>query len=191
MRALYKIPGRLSTIPALIITFVLFVSFIAVVLPRQKAAVEIYTREAGSPGLSFFPKPDTVYKMAEAYGTEGRSAYIKALLVYDFAWPLVYSFFYLVFIHLALGYAHSRKAARLSSVALLPGLFDWAENILSIVILSAYPERMDATAWVMAVTTCLKWITMGAASCLFVYGLAAAPVRYICGKQNTSRNLSQ
>ncbi len=54
-------------------------------------------------------------------------------------------------------------------------------------LLAAYPEKMDATAWVMAVTTCLKWITMGAASGLFVYGLAAAPVRYICGKQNTSR----
>ena len=182
MRALYKILSRLSTIPALIITFVLFVSFIAGVLPRQKAAVEIYTRDAGSPGLSFFPKPDTVYEMAKAYGTEGRRAYINALLVYDFAWPLVYSFFYLVFIHFTLGYAHGQKAARLSSVALLPGLLDWTENILSIVILSAYPERMDAAAWVMAVTTCLKWITMGAASCLFVYGLAAALVRCICRK---------
>jgi len=189
MLALNKILGRLSTIPALIITFVLFISFISVVLPRQKAALEIYTHEAGSPGLSFFPKPDTVYRMAEAYGPQGRSAYINALLVYDFAWPLVYSFFYLVFIHLTLGYAHSQKAARLSSVALLPGLLDWAENILSIVILSAYPERMDAAAWVMAVATCLKWITMGAASCLFVYGLAAAPLRCICGKQNTAKNL--
>ena len=182
MHAINKLLGRPATIPALIITFVLFVSFIAVVLPRQKAALEIYTREAGSPGLSFFPKPDTVYKMAEAYGAEGRSAYIKALLVYDFAWPFVYSFFYLVFINLALRYAHGEKAARLSSVALLPGLLDWAENILSIVIPSAYPDRMDAAAWVMAVTTCLKWITMGAASCLFVYGLAAAPVRCIWRK---------
>ena len=182
MLAINKLLGRLSTIPALIITFVLFVSFIAVVLPRQKEVVEIYTREAGSPGLSFFPKPETVYEMAKAYGTEGRSAYIRALLIYDFAWPFVYSFFYLVVINLALRYAHGEKAARLSSVALLPGLLDWAENILSIVILSAYPERMDGAAWVMAVTTCLKWITMGAASCLFVYGLAAALVRCICGK---------
>jgi hypothetical protein len=191
MRARYELPGRLSAIPTLIITTVLFISFIAVVLPRQKSALEVYTRETGSPGLSFFPTPDTVYKMAGAYGPQGRSAYIHALLVYDFAWPLVYSFFYLVFIHLTLGYAHSRKIAQLSSLALLPGLFDWTENILSIVILSAYPERMDAAAWVMAVTTCLKWITMGAASCLFVYGLAAVPVRYICGKQTASRNRLQ
>jgi hypothetical protein len=75
-----------------------------------------------------------------------------------------------------------RKAARLSSVALLPGLLDWTENILSIVILSAYPERMDAAAWVMAVTTCLKWITMGAVNFLFVYGIAAALVRCIYRK---------
>jgi len=182
MLAMNKLLGRLSTIPALIIAFVLFVSFIAGVLPRQKAAVEIYTRDAGSPGLSFFPKPDTVYKMAKAYGTEGRRAYIQALLVYDFVWPLVYSFFYLVFIHLTIGYVHGQKAARLSSIAMLPGLLDWTENVLSIVILSAYPERMDAAAWVMAVTICLKWITMAAASCLFVYGLAAALVRYIRGK---------
>ena len=182
MNAINKLLDRLAAIPALIIAFVVFVSFIALVLPRQKAALGIYTRDAGSPGLSFFPKPDTVYEMARAYGPEGRSAYIKALLVYDFAWPFVYSFFYLIFIRLTLGYAHSQKAARLSSVALLPGLLDWAENILSIVILSAYPEKMNAAAWVMAVTTCLKWITMGAASCLLVYGLAAALVRRICGK---------
>jgi len=152
------------------------------VLPRQKAAVDVYTREAGSPGLGFFPKPDAVYAMAGAYGPQGRSAYIKTLLVYDFTWPLVYSFFYLFFIYRTLRYAHGKKAAQLSVAALLPGLFDWAENILSIVILSAYPARMDAAAWVMAVTTCLKWITMGAASCLFVYGLVAAPARYIRGK---------
>ena len=182
MLALNKRIGRLATIPALIIAFALFVSFIAFVLPRQKAAVEIYTREAGSPGLRFFPTPDTVYAMAEAYGPQGRSAYIKTLLVYDFAWALVYSFFYLVFIHRTLRYAHGEKAARLSAAALVPGLLDWAENILSIGILSAYPERMDGAAWVMAVTTCLKWITMGAASCLFVYGLVAAAVRCIRGK---------
>lgn len=186
MRALYKILSRTSAIPTLVIACVLFVSFISFVLPQQKAAVETYTRKAGSPGLSFFPKPETVYKMAEAYGADGRRVYIKTLLVYDFAWPLVYSFFYLVFTHLALEYAHSRKVARLSSAALLPWLFDWTENILCIMILSAYPERLDATAWVMAVATCLKWITMGAASCLLVYGLAAASVRYICDKQNTS-----
>jgi hypothetical protein len=74
MLAINKLLGRLSTIPALIITFVLFVSFIAGVLPRQKAAVEIYTHDAGSPGLSFFPKPDTVYEMTKTYGTEGRAA---------------------------------------------------------------------------------------------------------------------
>jgi len=189
MHAFYKILSRISTIPTLIITCVIFVSFISFVLPRQKAAVEMYTREEGSPGLCFFPKPETVYEMAEAYGSEGRSAYIKALLVYDFAWPLVYSFFYLVCIHLSLGYAHSQKVARLSSVALLPGLLDWTENFLSIVLLAAYPERMDATAWLMAVTTCLKWITMGAASCLLFYGLAAAPVRYICKKRTASKSV--
>ena len=179
MLAINKLLGRLPVIPALIIACVLFVSFIAGVLPRKKAAVEIYTRDAGSPGLSFFPKPDTVYEMAKAYGTEVRRAYINALLAYDFAWPLVYSIFYLVFIHFTLGYAHGHKAAQLSYAALVPGLLDWAENILSIVILSVYPVRMDVASWVMAVTTCLKWITMAAASCLFVYGLAAALVRYI------------
>ncbi len=114
MHAVYKMLSRIATVPILIIACILFVSFTSFVLPRQKAAVEMYTREAGSPGLNFFPKPEAVYKMAEAYGVDG-ARHIKILLVYDFAWPLVYSFFYLVFIHLALGYAHNRKVARLSS----------------------------------------------------------------------------
>jgi len=169
--------SRMSGIPASMIAGALFILFVALVLPRQKASVAVYTREAGSPGLSFFPVPDTVYAMAEAYGEDGRKAYREALLAYDFAWPLVYSFFYLVFINLTLGYAHGEKAARLSVAALPPLLLDWLENILSILLLSRYPERMDAAAWALAAATCLKWITMGMASLLFFYGLVAAPVR--------------
>jgi len=181
--------NRVAGLPAALVAAALFILCIVFVLPRQKASVAVYTHASGSLGLSFFPAPDTAYKMVEAYGPDGRKAYAQALLTYDFAWPLVYAFFYLVFINLTLGYAHGAEAARLRAAALPPLLLDWLENILAILILWAYPAKIDSAAWAMAAATCLKWITMGGASLLFGYGLVAALVRLVCTKIKNAHRL--
>jgi len=168
----------IANIPVLIICFLLFTGCIVFVLPGQKTAMAPYARKAKSPGLMLFPKPDTVYRIAEAYGEVGRQTYTRSLLVYDFVWPLVYGLFYSVFIAVSLRYVHGKKAARLGLAALLPMALDWGENLLAIILFARFPERMDAAAWAMAALTCLKWITMGAASLLFAYGLLAAPARF-------------
>jgi hypothetical protein len=91
MNAINTFLNKISTIPVLLIAGVVFVMFIVFFLPRMKAATEMYSRDVGSVGLSFFPHPDRVYEMAEAYGEEGRRAYIKVWLTIDIMWPLVYS----------------------------------------------------------------------------------------------------
>ena len=176
--------NKISNIPVLLIACILFVTFIVYFLPRMKADTEVYSRGVGSVGLSFFPQPDRVYEMAEAYGEEGRRAYIKVWLTIDIMWPLVYSVLFLVSINLSLGYAHGEKGSRLCAAALLPLVLDWFENIMAVIIMSNYPLRMETLAWGMAVTTCLKWISMWGVCCLFSYGLVALPVCFVYRKMN-------
>lgn len=182
MRTIYNFLNKISSVPLLIIFLFFFIICIGYVLPKQKAGSEVYTRGAGSIGLSFFPMPDKVYKIAEAYGDYGRKDYIKVLLTYDLLWPFVYSGLFSIFINLSLGYMHGEKGSQLCAVALLPLLLDYMENIFAIFLLVKYPIRLDWLAWIMAVTTCLKWLTMGVAMCLVVYGIAALSVRFVYEK---------
>jgi len=182
MHAFYSLLNRLCTIPVLILAAVVFVSFIVCFLPMQKAATAQYTKNAGSIGLSFFPMPDTIYEWAEEYGPEGRRAFIKTWLTYDFLWPLSFTALYLVFIGISMRYVHGAKAARLCALAIVTLLMDYFENILAISIMSFYPARLEMVAWSLAGANALKWISMYMASALFLYGLMAVPVCFVCRK---------
>jgi hypothetical protein len=148
----------------------------------QKASTEQYTEHAGSIGLSFFPRPDTVYEWAEAYGPEGRRAFIRAWLTYDFFWPLAFTTLFLAVIGITLRYAHGPKASRLCALALVTLVMDYLENILAIIIMVRFPARMEATAWSLAVVNALKWISMYVVSALFVYGLVAVSICFVYKK---------
>ncbi len=182
MRAIYRFLNRVSTVPALFLSVLLFVSFIVYFLPLQKTDTAVYSRDAGSVGLSFFPAPEKIYRWAEAYGPEGRSAFIKVWLTYDLFWPLAYTALFLVFINISFRYVHGERGARLCGLALLTLLLDYAENALAIIIMVCYPDRLEPTAWVLATANALKWICMGAVSVLFAYGLAALPVCFFYNK---------
>lgn len=182
MRKLFSFLDRICTVPALILAVIVFAAFIAYVLPMQKAATARYTEQAGSVGLSFFPAPHTLYEWAEAYGPEGRRAFIRTWLTYDFLWPLSFTALYVIFIGTALRYVHGPKAARLCALALVTLTMDYLENICGIVIMGLYPARLDAAAWALAFANALKWTSMYAVSALFLYGLAALPVCFVCRK---------
>ncbi len=113
----------------------------------QKAATAHYSEEAGSVGLSFFPMPDTVYEWAEAYGPEGRQAFIKTWLTYDFFWPLSFTTLFLIFIGITMRYVHGPKSSHLCALALVTLAMDYLENILAIIIMSWYPARLEMVAW--------------------------------------------
>jgi hypothetical protein len=182
MQAFYSFLDRICTVPILIIAVIVFISFIAYVLPLQKAATAPYTQNAGSIGLSFFPAPDTLYEWAGEYGPEGRRAFIKTWLTYDFFWPLSFTTLYVVCIGITLRYAHGAKAARLCALAIITLAMDCLENLLAIVIMSQYPTRLEMVAWGLAGANALKWISMYVVSALFVYGLAAVPVCFAVRK---------
>ncbi len=182
MKRIASLLDKLASPWVLLTTCVVFFSFPFYFLPQHKANTAGYSGDAGFIDLCFFPKPDRIYEIAAAYGKEGRKVAIRSWFTLDIIWPLVYSLFFLVCINLSLGYSHGRKAALLSLFALLPMVFDFCENMLGVLIMSAYPDRMNFTALYMSLANGLKWLSFGLVGCLFVYGLVAAPVRALKGK---------
>ncbi len=68
---------------------VLFASFIAMVLPAQAEAGAFYTVHHPAPDPSWWYSPGDLYAAAEAWGPDGRVAYVFARVTFDVVWPLV------------------------------------------------------------------------------------------------------
>jgi len=173
MKKLADFVNRVSSIPLLFISIILFMSFILYFLPNHQAESDTFMNNVGTPDLKFFPTPEYVYEAAEAYEAEGREKYILSKFTIDLAWPFVFTLLYLVFINLSLGYVHGARGANLSLIALVTLCLDYLENIFAAIVMSVYPSTVDALAWVLSFTTCLKWISMYFNSTLFCYGLLA------------------
>ena len=177
-----KISGwfyKFSTGKRTLLFLLIFFLFSILVLPKQSADAASYGGDVGSPDLSFFYSSDDLYQMAEAYGEEGRRKYILSKFTIDLAWPFVFTLLYMVFINLSLGYVHGARGAGLSVLALTTLAFDYLENILAAVVMTAYPAKFEMLTWVLSFTTCLKWTSMGLVSLLFFYGLLAIPICFI------------
>lgn len=70
----------------------IFVLFMIFVLPQQSQKAEAYSGGT-SPDTSYFYSAADLYQMAEAYGADGRAAYIYARFTFDLVFPLAYLFF--------------------------------------------------------------------------------------------------
>ena len=177
-RWLYRISTGWVALAALIV-FALFGAF---VLPAQsEAAGDERTSEAGSPDVSLWYSPAELYRMAEAYGPEGRRAYIRARFSFDVAWPLVYGAFLVTAISwlYARGFAQS-SPWRLANLAPLLGvLLDFAENLSTSLVMARYPSRTPGIDVLAPVFTLVKWVFVGGSFVLLLVGLVAAIWQWI------------
>jgi hypothetical protein len=165
----YKESGSFVALVSLII----FILFIALVLPGQSAAADQYSGETGSPDLSFFYSPDDLYRMADAFGPAGRQAYIHARFTFDLAFPLVYGFFLTVCISWLLKHAllpgNSWKLLNL-----LPAtgvIFDLLENISASLVIGRYPAKTPVPATLAPFFTGIKWIFVGGSFTLLLVSI--------------------
>ncbi len=172
---------KISTGPMVVAATIIFAVFITSILPGQKAKMDTYAGEVGTIDLSFFPLPDQVYAMAEAYGEDGRNKYIVSRVSLDIAWPLAYTFFMVSLITFCLVRVHGSDSRwvnlNLSVVAVL--LLDFIENGLAAFVMAAYPDRFDGIVYLMATITATKWIMMGVTGLVILYGITALPVALI------------
>jgi hypothetical protein len=120
---------------------IVFILFAALVLPRQAAEAETASSGTGSPDTSFWYTSTELYQMAEAYGSAGRQAYVKARWTFDLVWPLVYT----AFLSLTISWVYRRAFAaesrwQLANLAPVTGmLLDYLENSATSLVMARYP----------------------------------------------------
>ena len=156
----------------------LFVLFVAVVLPAQAAAGAFYTEVYDAPDTRWWYTSADLYAAAEAWGEPGRSAYVRARWTFDVIWPIVYGGFLLS----GLTWSWTRATAagsRWRRVTLLPVLvvlLDYAENVCTATVMARYPARTPVLADLAPLFTAAKWLTLTTCFVLLAVGLVAALV---------------
>jgi len=158
-----------------------FLLFTALVLPGQSQQARANSGGARTPDLSFIYTADDLYRMAEAYGPDGRQAYIRARFTFDLVWPLVYTCFLATSLSWALGRAlpESSRWRTLNLVPLAAALFDYLENVATSLVIGRYPAATPGIDVLATFFTPLKWILLGLGFAFLAIGLVLAAVQRI------------
>jgi hypothetical protein len=150
----------------------IFLLFSALVLPGQSARAETYAGSVGSPDMSLLYSPDDLYDTAEAYGAEGRAAYVRSRYTFDVIWPLVYA----LFLSTAISWVYDRAFPphggwRLANLApLLGALFDYLENASTSIVMLRYPNQTVVLDALAPILTLVKWVFVGGSFALLLMG---------------------
>jgi hypothetical protein len=171
---------RVSTGWVALSALLIFLLFSALVLPQQATKAEQETGSADSPDTSLFYSASDLYRMAEAYGEQGRQAYVKARFTFDLVWPLVYTLFLATAISWVFGRAFASDSPwqRANLAPLLGALFDYLENLSTSLVMLRYPGRTPVVDALASVFTALKWSFLGASFVLLFGGIVVAAWRW-------------
>jgi hypothetical protein len=167
-----KVSTGWVTLAALLV----FLLFTALVLPGQSEQADAESGGAGSPDTSLFYSPSDLYGLAEAYGPQGRRAYIRARFTFDLAWPVVYT----IFLATAISWLYGRalpsgsRWQRANLAPVLGALFDYLENVSTSAVMWRYPEPTPVIDVLAPLFTLVKWAFVGGSFVLLVVGLAVA-----------------
>lgn len=172
---------RISKVRVASASLGIFLLFSAIALPIQSKQTESYTGEAGSPDMSFYYTAEDLYRMAEAYGEQGRHAYVKARFTFDLIWPIVYTLFLCTAISWFFMQAFSANSSlqRANIIPLLGMVFDYFENISTSVVMLRYPNQTVLFDSLASVFTLLKWFFIGISFLFLFAGIVAAVLRWV------------
>jgi hypothetical protein len=164
---------RISTGWVALVGLLIFLVFSSLTLPVESKRMDAYAQGLGGPDTSFFYNSKTLLQMADAYGEEGRSVFLKVRWEFDLAFPLIFSFFFLTSISYVYkkGLAGSSNLPLLNLVPLLGLFFDLAENTATSVVMAAYPQQNTWGQYLAPVFTPLKWIFVSISMVLLFIGL--------------------
>ena len=179
---------RFSTGKRTFLFLFVFILFTILVLPKQSADAGSYAGDVGSPDLSFFYTPEDLHKMAEAYGEQGRVAYINARFTFDLIWPLIYALYLSTSISWIFKRAfESESHWRWANLAPIMGMaFDYLENVSTAMVMYRYPDPTNFLAAIAPFFTTIKWIFVAGSFGLLFYGsiiLVLKTIREIRGEQ--------
>jgi len=164
-----------------LICLAIFLLFTAFVLPTQAEEADVYSGDVGSPDMSFYYSADDLYQFAEAYGSQGRSDYIRARLTFDVVFPLVY----LIFLTTAISWATQKSGKmgrfweRLNLVPVFGLLFDYLENSAAAVVMARYPDLTSVLPTLAGIFTATKWIFVGGSFVILVLLLGVVVWKWV------------
>ncbi|TFE04153.1 hypothetical protein [Jeotgalibacillus salarius] len=154
-----------------LVSLIIFAAFLGFILPNEAAESSRVTGTSESPDSSFLYTPETLFSIAEAYGEEGRQYYVRARYTFDVVWPIAY----FLFLTTTLGILFKRiRHSKWGLVILLPlcGLvFDYLENLSTSLVMSFYPEQLNAIAAIAPLFTAVKWSCIYASFALIPIGV--------------------
>jgi hypothetical protein len=167
---------RVSSWPAIILAVVAYGLFLSQVMVPHAQEMQSFAGDWGAPDGHFFYVPEKLYSEVATWSDEGRSHYVDFRLGLDPVWALVYTAFLVTITSVALRRAtHDDDRRRLLNVLpLVPMCADLLENALGIYLVSSFPDRTDWLAWLAAITTSFKWITLGIAHLIMLYAITIA-----------------
>ncbi len=150
--------------------------FLSQVMVPHAAEMKTSAGEWGAPDGHIFYSPDKLYAEIEHWGNTGRRHYAQFRLGLDPLWALTYTAFLISITSVALRRAFPGDSPRrlLNLVALVPICADLLENGFGIFLVQSYPERFDGMAWLMAITSCFKWLTLTIAHLIMLYAIFTA-----------------
>ena len=157
------------------------------VLPDQAAKAGTQTGKSGSPDMSFYYSADDLYHFAEAYGEQGREAYVRARFTFDVIWPLVYT----LFLTTTISWVNTRAFApdswwqRANLIPVLGLVFDYLENLTTSLVMLRYPDRTAVIDSLAPVFTLLKWVFIFGSFVLLFAGVVAGVWQWYKGKSKT------
>jgi hypothetical protein len=132
------------------------------VLPPVSRYTEDLTGSTSSPDTSLLYSSDDLFDMAETYGEEGRDAYIVLRFTFDIVWPIVYFMFLVSLMSLLIKKLNLKEKYKyLILLPLFGVIFDFLENITSVVVMYKYPVEMIFFANLAPIMTFIKWSLIG------------------------------
>jgi len=165
---LHRVSSTWVTLSALLA----FLLFSALILPAQSSRAEAYSGTVGSPDTSFFYSADDLYDIAQAYGEQGRAAYVRSRFTFDVVWPLIY----MLFLSTAISWVYTRALPAdgwwqlANLVPILGALSDYLENVSTSIVMLRYPAQTAVVDALAPIFTLVKWILIGSSFGLLVAG---------------------
>ena len=151
-----------------IISLLIFMSFILFVLPQESAKSEAFGLKE-SIDTSFYYTSQDLYRTAESYGEDGRAFYIRQRFTFDLIWPIAYTQFILI----ASAYFYKKtkllKASNVLYVSLIAAGFDYLENIMTSTVLYRFPSTTPIIAEMAGIMTLLKWSTLSLSFLILIF----------------------
>ena len=131
---------------------------------------------AGILDLEMGYSPGRAYGLLTAYGSEGRAFYLQRILPLDMLFGVVYFLCFICLMRLFLQQKAPRPSHRaFYALPALTLLFDYAENLLSAVMLWQYPQQLTALCRIASCMTVVKYL-FTVASIAAILGLGISSV---------------